>query len=102
MSIQPHPAVLENSTATSASVFVLKTYEIVSDQSTNDIVSFSESGNSFIIHKASEFGSCILSRYFKSSSLESFVRQLHTYVRSIKKIPFFVSFFLATLETRSR
>ena len=86
MSIQPHPAVLGNSGAVSASMFVLKTYEIVSDQSTTDIVSFSESGHSFIIHKAKEFGSCILSRYFKSSSLESFVRQLHTYVRSIKNV----------------
>ena len=61
------------------SPFVRKAYQIVSDNSTNEIVSWSEDGKSFTIHDPHRFEQSILPNYFKHNNLCSFVRQLNTY-----------------------
>lgn len=59
--------------------FLLKTYEIVSDESLDDIVRWNETGDAFIILKTHEFCEEILPAYFKHKNLSSFVRQLNMY-----------------------
>ena len=59
--------------------FLLKTYEIVSDTSLNDIIKWNDTGDAFIILKTHEFWEEILPTYFKHKNLSSFVRQLNMY-----------------------
>jgi len=59
--------------------FVKKTYELVSDTETNNIVSWSEKGDSFIIWKPHLLQTEILPKYFKHNNISSFIRQLNTY-----------------------
>lgn len=59
--------------------FLLKTYDIVNDESLNDIVRWNESGDAFIIAKTHDFCEEILPTYFKHKNLSSFVRQLNMY-----------------------
>lgn len=59
--------------------FLSKIYDMVEDPSTNDIVSWSSSNNSFIVWKVAEFSRDLLPKYFKHSNFSSFVRQLNTY-----------------------
>lgn len=59
--------------------FLLKTYEIVNDPSSDDIVRWNETGDSFIIMKTHEFCEELLPVYFKHKNLSSFVRQLNMY-----------------------
>merc|ERR1712137_362840 len=59
--------------------FVRKTFEIVSDPSTDSIVCWSPSGTSFLILQEHSFQKEILPKYFKHDNLCSFIRQLNTY-----------------------
>jgi len=59
--------------------FVRKTYEILSDESNKNIVSWSPSGRSFVVWDTTEFAERVLPRYFKHKNFCSFVRQLNTY-----------------------
>lgn len=59
--------------------FVKKTFELVSDDTTNAIVSWSAEGDSFIIYQPHILQTEILPKYFKHNNLCSFVRQLNTY-----------------------
>jgi len=63
----------------SPSPFVRKTFDLVSDASTDSIVSWSAAGDSFIIHHPHKFQKEILPYYFKHNNLCSFIRQLNTY-----------------------
>ena len=60
--------------------FLTKTYDIVDDASTNQIVSWSKGNNSFIVWDPQAFSITLLPRYFKHNNFSSFVRQLNTYV----------------------
>ncbi|KAF8036256.1 hypothetical protein BT93_C2081 [Corymbia citriodora subsp. variegata] len=60
--------------------FLGKAYEMVSDPSTNPVVSWSSSRDSFVVWDQHEFSKHVLPRYFKHSNFSSFIRQLHTYV----------------------
>ena len=59
--------------------FIRKTFNMVSDPGTADIVAWDEAGDSFIVKKEFEFASLVLPRYFRHKNFSSFVRQLNFY-----------------------
>lgn len=59
--------------------FLLKTYDMVDDPSTNHIVSWSPGRTSFIVWNPPEFSRLLLPTYFKHNNFSSFIRQLNTY-----------------------
>lgn len=59
--------------------FIIKTYEMVEDPSTNHIVSWSSNNKSFIVWDQAVFARDLLPRFFKHSNFSSFIRQLNTY-----------------------
>ncbi|KAJ7534486.1 hypothetical protein O6H91_13G096800 [Diphasiastrum complanatum] len=59
--------------------FLTKTYNLVDDPSTDDIVSWSEDGITFVVWRPPEFAKDVLPKYFKHNNFSSFVRQLNTY-----------------------
>lgn len=61
--------------------FLVKCYEMVDDESTNELISWTESNDSFMIWNESKFSSQLLPKYFKHNNFSSFVRQLNIYVR---------------------
>ncbi|CAI9096793.1 OLC1v1033009C1 [Oldenlandia corymbosa var. corymbosa] len=69
---------LEN--GSSVAPFLVKCYEMVDDESTDSLISWSPThSNSFIIWDVSRFSSELLPKYFKHSNLSSFIRQLNIY-----------------------
>lgn len=60
--------------------FLTKTYDLVEDARSDDIVSWGQSLTTFVVWKPSEFARDILPNYFKHNNFSSFVRQLNTYV----------------------
>ncbi|WOK99427.1 hypothetical protein Cni_G08139 [Canna indica] len=59
--------------------FLTKTYEIVDDPSTDRVVSWSSTDNSFVVWNPQAYAMTMLPRYFKHNNFSSFVRQLNTY-----------------------
>ncbi|KAL2630786.1 hypothetical protein R1flu_015472 [Riccia fluitans] len=59
--------------------FLTKTYQLVDDPTTNDIVSWGEDDTTFIVWRPPEFARDLLPNYFKHNNFSSFVRQLNTY-----------------------
>nr|KYP70325.1 Heat stress transcription factor A-2 [Cajanus cajan] len=59
--------------------FLTKTFDVVEDPSTDDVVSWSRARNSFVVWDSHRFSTTILPRYFKHNNFSSFVRQLNTY-----------------------
>ncbi|XP_015085676.1 heat shock factor protein HSF8 [Solanum pennellii] len=59
--------------------FLVKTYDMVDDPSTDKIVSWSPTNNSFVVWDPPEFAKDLLPKYFKHNNFSSFVRQLNTY-----------------------
>lgn len=64
---------------TKPTVFLQKTYDILSNSSLHSIITWDESGTSFLIKKVTDFCSEVLPTYFKHSNYASFVRQLNMY-----------------------
>lgn len=59
--------------------FLLKTYDMVDDSSTDEIVSWSSGKKSFVVWNPPEFARLLLPAYFKHNNFSSFIRQLNTY-----------------------
>ncbi|KAG9141427.1 hypothetical protein Leryth_001879 [Lithospermum erythrorhizon] len=59
--------------------FLIKTYEMVDDSATDDIVSWTPNRNSFVVWNPPEFARLLLPTYFKHNNFSSFIRQLNTY-----------------------
>ncbi|KAG5573880.1 hypothetical protein H5410_063646 [Solanum commersonii] len=59
--------------------FLSKTYEMVDDSQTDDIVSWTQTGHSFVVWNPPEFARILLPTYFKHNNFSSFIRQLNTY-----------------------
>lgn len=59
--------------------FLMKTYQLVDDERTDDVVSWNENGTTFVVWKTAEFAKDLLPNYFKHNNFSSFVRQLNTY-----------------------
>ena len=58
--------------------FILKLWKMINDPNCDDLISWSENGQSFIIMDQPRF-SQELSKYFKHTNLSSFIRQLNMY-----------------------
>ncbi|XP_020573113.1 heat stress transcription factor A-5-like [Phalaenopsis equestris] len=67
------------SSTTGPAPFLLKTYDMIDDSSTDEIVSWSSTNSSFIVWNPPEFSSRLLPTYFKHNNYSSFIRQLNTY-----------------------
>ncbi|XP_019753502.1 heat shock factor protein isoform X3 [Dendroctonus ponderosae] len=61
------------------SAFLGKLWKMVNDSSTDHIISWNETGNSFIIHNQAQFWYEMLPVYYKHNNMSSFVRQLNMY-----------------------
>ncbi|KAK1412029.1 hypothetical protein QVD17_32969 [Tagetes erecta] len=59
--------------------FLIKTYEMIEDSVTDEIVSWSTKGNSFVVWNPPEFARILLPTFFKHNNFSSFIRQLNTY-----------------------
>ena len=60
--------------------FLIKTYQLVEDQTVDDVISWNEDGSAFIVWNTAVFARDLLPKYFKHNNFSSFVRQLNTYV----------------------
>ncbi|XP_010269874.1 PREDICTED: heat shock factor protein HSF24 [Nelumbo nucifera] len=59
--------------------FLTKTYQLVEDASTDDVISWNDNGTTFVVWKPADFARDLLPNYFKHNNFSSFVRQLNTY-----------------------
>ncbi|KAK7848558.1 heat shock factor protein HSF24 [Quercus suber] len=59
--------------------FLTKTYQLVDDPITDDVISWNEDGSTFVVWKTADFARDLLPNYFKHNNFSSFVRQLNTY-----------------------
>lgn len=62
------------------SPFLTKTYMLVEDPMTDDVISWNSDGTTFIVWQPPEFAIDLLPTLFKHNNFSSFVRQLNTYV----------------------
>ncbi|EJD05877.1 uncharacterized protein FOMMEDRAFT_79470 [Fomitiporia mediterranea MF3/22] len=76
---------LSKTTRQSVPPFLQKLYELVSDSATDNLIRWSENGDSFFVLDHERVAHDVLPRWFKHSNFASFVRQLNMY--GFHKIP---------------
>ncbi|KAH9953309.1 hypothetical protein BC827DRAFT_1146362 [Russula dissimulans] len=81
---RPSP-VLSKTTRQMVPPFVQKLYELVNAPSTDELIRWSDSGDSFFVFEHERFANDVLPRFFKHRNFSSFVRQLNMY--GFHKIP---------------
>ncbi|KAK6623967.1 hypothetical protein RUM44_010824 [Polyplax serrata] len=59
--------------------FLIKLWKLVNDPETDELICWSESNLSFIIHQPARFARELLSMYYKHNNMASFIRQLNMY-----------------------
>ncbi|XP_022938527.1 heat stress transcription factor B-3-like [Cucurbita moschata] len=59
--------------------FLAKTYLLVEDPTTDDVISWNDDGTALVVWHPPEFARDLLPTLFKHSNFSSFVRQLNTY-----------------------
>ncbi|KAI3813353.1 hypothetical protein L1987_18074 [Smallanthus sonchifolius] len=59
--------------------FLMKTYQLVDDPTTDEMISWNERGDGFVVWKTADFARDLLPNSFKHNNFSSFVRQLNTY-----------------------
>ncbi|GAB4826378.1 hypothetical protein Ancab_009243 [Ancistrocladus abbreviatus] len=59
--------------------FLTKTYQLVDDDSIDDVISWNEDGSTFVVWNPTVFARDLLPKFFKHNNFSSFVRQLNTY-----------------------
>ncbi|KAL4568714.1 hypothetical protein LXL04_024329 [Taraxacum kok-saghyz] len=59
--------------------FLMKTYHLVDDPMTDEMISWNDTGNGFVVWKTADFARDLLPNSFKHNNFSSFVRQLNTY-----------------------
>ncbi|KAG0897537.1 hypothetical protein G6F34_006388 [Rhizopus arrhizus] len=69
----------------SVPAFLNKLYNMVDDESTNDLIRWSKDGTSFLVERHEDFARTVLPRFYKHNTFASFVRQLNMY--DFHKIP---------------
>ncbi|KAJ1980105.1 Heat shock transcription factor [Dimargaris xerosporica] len=65
--------------------FLSKLYRMVDEAKTNDLICWSEKGDSFYVIHQEEFAKSVLPHFFKHNNFASFVRQLNMY--GFHKVP---------------
>ncbi|XP_077235864.1 heat shock transcription factor A3 [Tasmannia lanceolata] len=73
------PQPLESLHAVPIPPFLSKTYELIEDPSLDPVITWGETGQSFVVWDPMEFARAVLPRHFKHNNFSSFVRQLNTY-----------------------
>lgn len=59
--------------------FLVKTFKVVEDPATDEIISWNAHGTAFVVWQPAEYARDLLPTLFKHSNFSSFVRQLNTY-----------------------
>ncbi|CAD8098669.1 unnamed protein product [Paramecium primaurelia] len=59
--------------------FLIKTYEILENDSLTNLISWNNEGTAFIVYNPNELSSQVLANYFKHKNYPSFLRQLNMY-----------------------
>ncbi|XP_044268714.1 heat shock factor protein 2-like [Tribolium madens] len=70
---------MEKTSNDTVSTFVLKLWKMLNHQEATNVMSWSKSGNSFIIQNQALFITKLLPLYFKHNNMGSFIRQLNLY-----------------------
>jgi len=73
--------------------FLSKTFDLVDDPSLDPIISWASAGVSFVVWDPTLFAIHVLPRIFKHSNFSSFVRQLNTYVGTLRILSLYCNWF---------